>query len=735
MKSTTKLFVMLVMALGLLVVLAACQPAAPTATSCPDCPKCVEKTCPVPTPCPVPEAGVEAPFADLWKASGHADASSEVFRHWDASDPVEVPVGCAMCHSSDGFLDYIGADGSAAFAVDAPAATTTVITCTTCHSGVVLDKVIFPSGVEITGLGGEARCMTCHQGRESKVSLDAKIAKYGENLDPDAVPEPLPAKDANSKPTPLSFSNVHYFAAAGTFYGSQVHMGYEYDGKSYDVKNMHTDGFDTCTGCHDSHSLQVKSETCAECHGVATVEELKNVREPSSSKDYDGDGDKTEGIAYEIEGLQQVLLTSIVNYSKEVVGVEIKYDPATYPYFMGTDGKTYTNWTPRMLKAAYNLQVSVKDPGAFAHGGKYIIELLYDSIEDVNSSEKLTTKIDVETLTRDDSGHFNGSAPAWRHWDAEEYVVPADCATCHSAGGTIQLAAGNAVTEQPAGNGHTCYTCHDFSSYPPTVLPFNDVKIASGKTITFGENDPNNICLVCHSARAGKVTIDKKIADFGVTDLDAVVAPIIKNEKEVAFSFTNSHYQGIAGYIFGTEAQVAYEYDGKTYVGAFIHPAIGENTGCVACHDPHAGDVPVETCATCHTGVTSVRDIRMDAVDYNGNGDVKEGIRAEYDTIRTAVYDAIVTYAKEKIGVGIIYNADAYPYWFADADNDGKIDQADGKNVAYKSWSGRLLKAAYNYNFMRKTSAGWAHNAKYAMQIAIDTIEDLGGDVTTFTRP
>ena len=74
-------------------------------------------------------------------------------------------------------------------------------------------------------------------------------------------------------------------------------------------------------------------------------------------------------------------------------------------------------FTARLMKATYNYQVSVKDPGAFAHGGKYIIELLVDSIEDVNASEKLTTKFDATTLTREDTGHFDGAAAAFRHWD------------------------------------------------------------------------------------------------------------------------------------------------------------------------------------------------------------------------------------------------------------------------------------------------------------------------------
>ncbi len=82
----------------------------------------------------------------------------------------------------------------------------------------------------------------------------------------------------------------------------------------------------------------------------------------------------------------------------------------------------YPNWTPRLLKAAYNYQTSVKDPGAFAHNSKYIIELLYDSIEDLNA--KLGT-IDMSTMMRNDPGHFAGNTEPFRHWDAEG-EVPGD---------------------------------------------------------------------------------------------------------------------------------------------------------------------------------------------------------------------------------------------------------------------------------------------------------------------
>jgi hypothetical protein len=44
------------------------------------------------------------------------------------------------------------------------------------------------------------------------------------------------------------------------------------------------------------------------------------------------------------------------------------------------------------LRAAYNYQYSAKDPGAFAHNGLYIIQTLYDSLEDVGG--------DVSGMTR-----------------------------------------------------------------------------------------------------------------------------------------------------------------------------------------------------------------------------------------------------------------------------------------------------------------------------------------------
>ncbi len=97
--------------------------------------------------------------------------------------------------------------------------------------------------------------------------------------------------------------------------------------------------------------------------------------------------------------------------------------PHAYPYFFidtNGDGQTgddeavpdnaYNAWTGRLEKAAYNYQMSVKDPGEFAHNAKYMIQLMYDSIEDLNSV--LATPVDLTTAHRQDPGHFAGNTEA-----------------------------------------------------------------------------------------------------------------------------------------------------------------------------------------------------------------------------------------------------------------------------------------------------------------------------------
>ncbi len=702
------------------------------------------------TPTAAPQPTLQVPFQDAFLGSAHADAKAEAFTHWDSASPAAVPAACARCHTSQGYQEYVST-GKVSADVPAPAGT---FSCVTCHNPatIALTSVTFPSGKTVDNLGPEARCMTCHQGRESKVSVDKEISTFNVT-DVDAVVPPM--TDSSGKTTNFSFVNVHYLMAAGTLYGSQAEMGYEYPGKIYDPKFRHVQGYDSCIGCHDQHTLQVKVDQCAECHeGVKTVDDLKNNRENGSLADYNGNGDTTEGIYYEIKGLQDILYTSIQAYASEVAGTPIVYDSATYPYFLvaGADGTPakddkgntigYNKWTARLLKAAFNYQISVKDPGAYAHNAKYVIELLYDSIDDLNG--KISKPVDMSKLARDDPGHFAGDTMPFRDWDSTG-VVPAGCAKCHSATGLPTYIANSGtevvtksgvqitgIVAQPTANGFACSTCHDEANWPKryavTTVPF-----PSGVSLTFStEKDAkgnlvpvdSNLCIECHQGRESTVTVNNYLAGKPLDTVDPKI------------SFKNVHYFAAGATLFGDAAKGAYEYEGQKYLGQnTVHPL----NKCTDCHDVHALTVKVDACKTCHTNVSSVADLEKirattDTTDWNGNGDVTEGVYTEIDGFRQALYAAIQAYAT-KNKTPIVYDAASYPYYFvAGADGKPTLD-ADGNPVAYNAWTPRLLEAACNYQYSIKDPGAFAHNPQYVMQFLYDSTKDLGGDVSKLKRP
>ncbi|MGE5225041.1 MAG: cytochrome c3 family protein [Omnitrophica WOR_2 bacterium] len=675
----------------------------------------------------VAAAPLKVPFEDQWASSPHADAKAEAFNHWNEADPKEVPVDCAKCHSTPGYQDFMGADGSAAGKVDKPAPIGTVITCEACHNDatVKLTSVVFPSGVEIKDLGSEARCMTCHQGRASKTTVDEAIK--AQNL-----------TDEDTPSDKLGFTNIHYLAAAATLYGNEVHGAYEYDGKTYDTKFRHVPGYDTCVSCHNTHSLKVNINDCKTCHTNVTDEaSLQNIRMMGSEVDYNGNGDIKEGIAKEVEGLQSMLLTEIQNYGKEVAKTPIAYDAASYPYFFAdansngkvdTDEKAFKAWTPRLLKAAYNYQTSIKDPGSFAHNAKYTIEYLYDSIEDLNT--KSTTKVDLSKAHRVDAGHFQGTSEAFRHWD-EEGVVPGGCSKCHSATGLPQFLSEAAMSSDtvtgnnvanPLSNGLACSTCHnDLTKF--TRYTVDQVKFPSGSLVTFGKGVDANLCISCHQGRESTVSVNSAIQKSGAKD----------DEISDKLSFRNPHYFAAGATLFGTEAKGAYEYADQKYNGRNMH--VEAMSTCNNCHDTHALRVKVEACTACHQNAKTeeeLKNIRMSTTDYDGNGNNTEGIGVEIDNMTAALYKAIQEYAKTKNNAPIVYDAASYPYFFADANGNGQVDKDE---KAYASWTPRLLRAAYNLQWVQKDPGTFAHNGKYIIQILYDSLKDLGADVSKMTRP
>jgi hypothetical protein len=335
---------------------------------------------------------LEVPFVSDWGGSAHARYNEEPFIHWNLEG--EVPAACARCHTTNGFRDYIGDDGSPAGSVEKGQPTGQVVSCVACHNHTTLKmtEVTFPSGVTIKGLGRDAVCIACHQGRESMVSVN----KATDGLPDDVVSDKL------------KFINIHYRAAGATRYGTEAKGGFEYKGKTYAGLFLHDKEATVCSDCHTLHTFRVDVENCNLCHRdvKAKADFQKIVR---SEGDFNGNGDAKEGMGMEISGMHEKLLAAIQAYATKVAKAPIIYDPMTYPYYFNdknangmVDGgeaifpNQFKSWTPNLLRAAYNYQVVAKDPGAYTHNPKYVLQLMYDSIESLAGK----TKIDMDKMKR-----------------------------------------------------------------------------------------------------------------------------------------------------------------------------------------------------------------------------------------------------------------------------------------------------------------------------------------------
>jgi hypothetical protein len=318
-----------------------------------------------------------------------------------------------------------------------------------------------------------------------------------------------------------------------------------------------------------------------------------------------------------------------------------------------------------------------------------------------------------------DSGHGDLTAEAWRHWD-EDGEVPSSCAKCHGAMqnsaslpnvGFLEFAqTGDNVNPAPLPLGLQCVNCHQFW---PTLYSNLDVYGAlepvdfpSGADLSLFS--PSNICMTCHQGRE--------------SGLD-VLATI--ESEEPPYSFINIHYYPAAASMFGSEANGGFQYAGQDYRPRNTFPSHpGNYANCVGCHMRNAENanshtwVPgVNKCTGCHDEGDSFETLRGSPGQSHENIWGSDGGSSG---LIDDLYAAIQDYAENVIGMPIVYDGHAYPYWF----NDNGMGANFGNR--YVDFDAKLLAAAYNYQVAQKDPAGYIHNGTYIQQILYDSVMDIG---------
>lgn len=309
------------------------------------------------------------------------------------------------------------------------------------------------------------------------------------------------------------------------------------------------------------------------------------------------------------------------------------------------------------------------------------------------------------------SAHADAAAEAFRHWDGEEEGIRPVCAVCHSGAGfrAFHGLDGSApgIPDGPIETGGVvdCETCHN-----PGLSRITEIRMPSG--VMHPVDGAEAACMTCHQGRTAGITVADAIGSWA----DDLPNPDL--------GFINPHYATAAATWLGGYGGAGVHYDGKTYAGRFFHAR--PLNSCASCHQPHTLEVAEATCLTCHqTGDPDA--IRVSRQSYDGSGDTAKGIRADIDANAARLLAMVGDYGREIAGTGIVYDGARYPYFFADANNDGTADSADGRPVAYKSWTPRMLRAAYNWKLVTADPGAHVHNPAYALQLLYDSIEDLAG--------
>ena len=279
------------------------------------------------------------------------------------------------------------------------------------------------------------------------------------------------------------------------------------------------------------------------------------------------------------------------------------------------------------------------------------------------------------------------------------------CYPCHSGAAFVKFTKNQTSPGYDASEDNfpsiSCATCHDPHKEANHGLRILKVaKLANGYVPPEDIGGMGNLCMNCHHSREDG---PKRVASQQVKFADRFYP----------------HYSPQADMFFGSNG---YEY-GLNLEGLGTHQGLPD--GCVTCHmqprnssdtqsnhqmnmvDENGNDI-VTSCKTCHGAkIQSFEDIKA-SYDYDGNGKI-EGAMVEVKNLlatlkKTLPLDAkgeVVTSAKDSM---IVINHPNYP---------------------------DVLKAMYNYQFVKQDFSMGAHNTTYAVALLKASLGNLTGVETS----
>lgn len=300
-----------------------------------------------------------------WYVSGHANMT-------------RIPSGtgrdyCVRCHTSDGFIGFIGGAATTNTAYSA-------VGCQACHEPHgqtmptnnphlirTMASVTMGDGTVVTNAGEGLLCLECHHSRNG--SAVTNVANYplglptwpgGSSFGPHDGPQGDMIMGINAitygKNIPSSahrqaITNLcvtcHMQATASTDPGFLVAGGHTFH----------------MEGTNSSGTVVQMTAACAQCHGNVSTFDL--VRE-----DYNGDG-VIEGVQEEVQHLLDQLSTLLPNSSGVIDGT------------VKSSLSVKTNWTKAQLNAAYNWQFVSNDGSKGIHNIPFAVGVLKASIADL----------------------------------------------------------------------------------------------------------------------------------------------------------------------------------------------------------------------------------------------------------------------------------------------------------------------------------------------------------------